>query len=305
MRPIFLKRVLKDPLLHFLVVGFVLFAAFELVSRDKQSGDVNRIIVDRDRLLAFMQYRSKVFDADRAKDLLDNLPEEKLQALIDDFVRDEALYREAKALNLDKNDYALRQRLIRQLEFINEGFISANRTLSETDLQRYLDANKDRYTVAPKITFTHVFFSAEKHGDEKSHALALAKLKELNGSQVRFHEALSHGDRFLYHRNYVNKAAAEIASHFGSAMQANLLAQDADEKIWRGPFRSLYGFHLVMVTRLTAGYVPPLAEVRQRVMQDAMEARMKKELDRINQSIVDAYEVEVVDVLKRDLPSTE
>jgi hypothetical protein len=129
--------------------------------------------------------------------------------------------------------------------------------LSETDLQRYLDENNDRYAVAPKTTFTHGFFSSEKHGDEKSRALALAKLKELNGSQVRFHEALSHGDPFLYHRNYVNKAAAEITSHLGSVMQAHLFAQDTDEKIWRGPFRSLYGFHLIMVTRLTAGFVPP------------------------------------------------
>ena len=88
-------------------------------------------------------------------------------------------------------------------------------------------------------------------------------------------------------------------------MQAQLFAQDADEKIWRGPFRSLYGYHLVMVTRLTVGYVPSLAEVRRRVEQDAMQARMKKELDRISQSIVDAYEVEVVDVLKQDLPSGE
>ena len=65
MRPISLKRVLKEPLLHFLVVGFVLFAAVDFVSRDEQSGGVNRIVVDRDRLLTFMQYRSKVFDADR------------------------------------------------------------------------------------------------------------------------------------------------------------------------------------------------------------------------------------------------
>ena len=300
------ERVLKEPLLHFLVVGFLLFVVFEFVSGGEKSDGLNRIVVDRDRLLTFMQYRSKISEADRAKDLLDNLPVEKLQALIDDYVRVEALYREAKALNLDKNDdYFSRQRLIRQLEFINEGFVSANITLSEADLQRYLDTHEDRYYVAPKITFTHVFFSTEKRGEEKSQALALAKLNELNGSQVPFHEAVSHGDRFVYHRNYVNKAAAEIASHFGLSLQENLFAQDVNEHIWRGPFRSFYGFHLVMVTRLTAGYVPPLTEVRQRVEQDAIQARLKMELGRINKSIVDAYEVEVVDAIKRDLPSTE
>ncbi len=299
------KRLLKEPLLLFLLMGLVLFLVFDLISKDEQSDALNRIVVDRDRLLTFMQYRSKTFNANRSEDILDNLPEEELQALIDDYVREEALYREAKALNLDKNDYASRQRLIRQLEFINQGFISSTITLSEMDLQRYLDTHNDRYYVPPKITFTHVFFNAEKRGEDSAHALALAKLDELNESQVPFHEALSHGDRYLYHRNYVNKEADEIASHFGSAMQRQLFAEVADDKIWRGPFHSAYGYHLVMMTRLKAGYDPPLAEVRQRVEQDAVQARLKTELDRINQSIVNGYEVEVVDVLKADLPSAE
>ena len=284
-------------------MGLVLFLAFDLISKDEQSDALNRIVVDRDRLLTFMQFRSKIFEADRIGDALDNLPEEELQKLIDDYVREEALYREAKALNLDKNDYTSRRRLIRQLEFINQGFISSSITLSEMDLQGHLDAHNDRYYVPPKITFTHVFFNADKRGEDSAHALALAKLDELNESQVPFHKALSHGDRYLYHRNYVNKEADEIASHFGPAMQKQLFALDANDKIWHGPFHSPYGSHLVMVTRHTAGYAPPLKEVRQRVEQDAIQARLKLELDRINQSIVDAYEVEVVDALKRDLPS--
>lgn len=284
-------------------MGLVLFLAFDLISKDEQSDALNRIVVDRDRLLTFMQFRSKIFEADRIGDALDNLPEEELQKLIDDYVREEALYREAKALNLDKNDYTSRRRLIRQLEFINQGFISSSITLSEMDLQGHLDAHNDRYYVPPKITFTHVFFNADKRGEDSAHALALAKLDELNESQVPFHKALSHGDRYLYHRNYVNKEADEIASHFGPAMQKQLFALDANDKIWHGPFHSPYGSHLVMVIRYTAGYAPPLKEVRQRVEQDAIQARLKLELDRINQSIVDAYEVEVVDALKRDLPS--
>ena len=284
-------------------MGLVLFLAFDLISKDEQSDALNRIVVDRDRLLTFMQFRSKIFEADRIGDALDNLPEEELQKLIDDYVREEALYREAKALNLDKNDYTSRRRLIRQLEFINQGFISSSITLSEMDLQGHLDAHNDRYYVPPKITFTHVFFNADKRGEDSAHALALAKLDELNESQVPFHKALSHGDRYLYHRNYVNKEADEIASHFGPAMQKQLFALDANDKIWHGPFHSPYGSHLVMVTRHTTGYAPPLKEVRQRVEQDAIQARLKLELDRINQSIVDAYEVEVVDALKRDLPS--
>lgn len=299
------ERLLKEPLLHFLVMGLVLFAAFRFVSNEEQSDALNRIVVDRDRLLTFMQNRARIFGAERFEEILDNLPEDELQALIDDYVREEALYREAKALNLDKNDYTSRQRLIRQLEYINQGFISSTIALSESEVQDFLSTHQERYYVLPKVTFTHVFFNADSRGEDESQALALAKLDELNESQVPFHKALSHGDRYLYHRNYVNKEADEIASHFGSAMQRQLFVEEASDKIWRGPFRSPYGFHLVMMTKRTAGYAPPLEEVRQWVEQDAIQARLKMELDRINQFIVEAYEVEIIDVLKGDSASTE
>ena len=301
-----LRKLLKEPLVHFLVIGFGLFVVFGYVSKDQRSDPVNRIVVDRDRLLTFMGYRSKNPNVDSHEDQLDDLSAPELQTLIDDYIREEALYREAKALNLDKNDYTLRRRLIRQLEFINQGLISSTLTLAESDLKDYLGSQKDRYYVPPKITFTHVFFNRERHGDDSAQALAQEELKVLNDARVPFHRGLSHGDRYLYHRNYVSKDAGEIASHFGQGMQEQLFVIDPDSESWHGPFRSPYGYHLAMVTKRTAGYHPPLGEVRQRIEQDVMQARLKEELDRITQSIVDAYEVQVADGLQGDaLPAGE
>ncbi len=295
-----LRKLLREPLIHFLAIGLGLFVIFGYVSKDQRSDPANRVVVDRDRLLTFMGYRYKNLRVDNHEDLLDNLPTEELETLIADYVKEEALYREAKALSLDKNDYTLRRRLIRQLEFINQGLISSVLTLSETDLKDYLVAFKDRYYVPPKITFTHVFFNRERHGDDRAQALARKELKVLNDASVPFHAALSHGDRFLYHRNYVNKDAGEIASHFGAPMEQQLFAQDADDQQWYGPFASPYGYHLAMVTRQTAGYHPPLEEIRQRIEQDALQARLKEELDRITQSIVDGYEVTLAEGIQRD-----
>jgi len=297
------RRLLREPLLHFLAIGFGLFAVFGYISRDERSEPASHIVVDRDRLVTFMGYRSRGPQTGRAEDLLDSLSKGELQSLIAEYVREEALYREAKALSLDRSDYSLRRRLIRQLEFINQGLISPTIALSESDLLDYLEARKDRYYVPSKITFTHVFFNRDKHGDTQALALARRKLHALNESRVPFHAALSHGDRFLYHRNYVSKDADEIASHFGSTMQEKLFAGGADSQLWQGPFRSAYGYHLVMVTRLQAGYHPSLAEVHQRVAQDAMQSRLKAELDRVAQSIVDAYEVVVVTGIQQDTPS--
>ena len=288
------KDLLKEPLLHFMIVGLILFLAFEFAAQEEVINEDDRIIVDRESLITFMQYRSKVFERERIEQALDGLSEDELQSLIDDYVKEEALYREAKALNLDKNDYSSRQRLIRQLEFINQGFLSATISLTEEDLRLFLDANPDRYYEPGTITFTHVFYNTDRHGAEKALALAKEKLLELDEYNVQFHQALSHGDRFLYHRNYVNKNTEEIGSHFGEEMQESVFALDADDQRWNGPFQSEYGYHLVMVTRKIEGYLPPLEEILPRVEQDTAQARLNEELDKINQAIVDAYEVDVV-----------
>ncbi len=284
-----------------MALGILIFLVFGSVTEDES----NRITVDRESLLTFIQYRSKTFDRARIEEALDNLPEAELQTLIDDYTLEEALYREAKALRLDEQDYSLRQGLIRKLEFMNEGIISSTTKLSDAELQRYMETNKARYYVPAKTTFTHVFFNAKTHGEETAEALARAKLESLNDSGIPFHEAPSHGDRFLYHRNYVNKAADEIASHFGSDLQEQLFEFEADDTVWRGPLRSTYGFHLVMVTKQTPGYAPSLEDVRGRVELDAAQDRLKPEMDRINQAILDSYDVEIIGDLTTDKSSPE
>jgi len=282
-----------------LVLGACLFAVYSYRTADRQADPQNRIVVDREQLLAFIAYRTRTAQGPRPEDILDNLPEDALQKLIDEYVEEEALYREALALGLDKSDYMLRRRLIRQLEFINQGLITSTMDLSEEDLQNHLENNKDRYYVPAKITFTHVFLNREKHGDRDARRLAEQELKALNRSKVPFHKALSHGDRFLYHRNYVGKNRDEVASHFGPELPEALFGLSPDDSRWHGPYQSPYGYHLVMLTRRVEGYDPTLEEIRERLEQDVMQFRLKQEMSRISQSIVKGYEAVVAEGIQR------
>lgn len=278
-----LKSFLKEPLVHFLFIGFALFIIFNEAG-DNNNNDI--IVVDHDRLLTFIQYRAKEFDQQKYSQILDSLPAEQKQNLINDYVREEALYREAKALRLDQNDNVARRRMIQQLEYMTRGFITTNINLSDADLQQFLNENQVNYTVADKITFTHVFLKSE----DKTKSL----LDDLNNNQVAFHQAMQYGDRFLYKRNYVNKDAEEIASHFGSAMRISLFDLKPSDKIWQGPFRSDYGYHLVMLTDHKAGYVPTLNDIRERVRQDAFQLLIQKKLDEAMQLIVEQYDVDLM-----------
>ena len=280
--------------MHFLAAGLGLFVLFGLVNRGDQDSDPNVITVDQEALLTFIQYRIKAFDPDLAKNKLNALSDEDLQRLIDDYVREEVLHREAVALGLDDDDYIIRRRLVQKLEFITEGFAEAGADVDEADLLRYFDANKADYYVEPYVTFTHVFFQTEDRPREQARALAEKELQKLNRDSVPFSDAPQHGDRFLYHVNYVERTPDYVGSHFGPPMTRALFELEPNEFVWRGPFDSAYGVHLVLLTTNEPGREPELAELEGRVREDARRAKVREETEEAIADVVDAYDVRVV-----------
>jgi hypothetical protein len=291
-----LKKLLREPLVHFLAIGVGLFVLFDLIAPEDSNLDSKTIVVDRDALLTFVQFRSKAFNPEVAAARLDALGDAELSMLIDDYVREEALHREALALGMDQNDYVIKQRLIQSLQFITNGFVSAAVDVSDEEITEYYEANRDDYYVDPYVTFTHVYFSNDRHGREQARKLADAKLAELNTEQVPFSESTRHGDRFLYNVNYVERTEDFVGSHFGRSMAAELFTLEADDSRWHGPFESAYGFHLVMVTRRTDGLYPPLEEIADSVREDALRIKLDEQNERAVQAIVDTYDIRMGDV---------
>jgi len=222
-------KILKDPLVHFLVLGLGLFVLFDLVASDDAAYDSRVINVDRDALLTFVQYRSRAFQPQAAAARLDGMSEEELEHLISDYVREEALHREAKALGVDKNDYIIKRRMIQSIEFITDGFVTAAVDVSDDDLTAHYEANREIYYINPFVTFTHVFFDGERHNRNEALALATTKLRELNRQRVPFSAAPGHGDRFPYFVNYVERDPQFVASHFGLPMAEEVFALESSD----------------------------------------------------------------------------
>ncbi len=286
-----MKKILRDPLVHFLVLGLGLFVLFGLVASDDATYDSKVINVDRDALLTFVQYRSRAFQPQAAAARLDGMSEEELERLISDYVREEALHREAKALGVDKNDYVIKRRMIQSIEFITDGFVTAAVEVSDEDVAAYYETNREAYYVNPFVTFTHVFFNGERHSRDEAFALASAKLAELNKDRVPFSHAPRHGDRFPYFLNYVERDPQFVASHFGLPMSEQVFALEASDATWHGPFESENGLHLVLLTRKAEGRYPDLAEVEAIARDDAEREAIAKQKDKAIQAIVDTYEV--------------
>jgi hypothetical protein len=287
-----MNKLLKEPLLHFLVLGLALFVLFELVAEEEGSAGGKTITVDRDALLTFIQFRTRAFEPSIAAQRLDGLSDQELELLVDDYVREEALYREALALGMDRNDYVIKRRMIQSVEFITKGFVTRAVEVSDDDVKAHYEANRKDYYIEPFVTFTHVFFSNEGRTEAEIDALAAAELNALNTRRVPFSAAPGRGERFPYFVNYVERDPEFVASHFGSAMAEAIFSLEPDELAWKGPYLSPYGTHLVLLTRKAPGRFPELSEIESSVRQDAERAALQKANEAAIQAIVDTYEVE-------------
>jgi hypothetical protein len=288
---VLMRALLREPLLHFALAGLALFALHRAVVGDPRRADERVIVVDRAALLEFVQYRSRAFDAAAAAHLYDGLSPTAQQALREDYVREEALHREALKLGLARDDYVIRQRLVQKLEFALRG-ASAPEAPSDAALASYYAAHAADYAEAASISFAHVFFDAEQRGAEAALAAAHAELAALNRARVRFDEAPQHGDRFAFHVNYVERTHDFVAGHFGAELADAVFALAPSDE-WRGPYASPYGAHLVLVSARAPARTPELAEIRARVAEDAQREAAERALASAVAEVIARYEVRV------------
>jgi len=284
-----MKAFLKEPLVYFLLIGGVIFSLSSFFEETYE--DTQEIVVDRASLLRYIQQKTKAIVQTQLVRSFETMPDAKRQQWIDAYVREEALYREGQALGLGKDDPLIKGRVIQKLEFITQEYSEAVLKVSDAQLEAYFDTHKKDYYIESFVTFTHVFFNRESHGDEIAHTLAVEKLKALNENKVPFAEGIQHGDRFPFHVNYVERTPDFIASHFGDTMSEQVFDFSVSEETWRGPYVSAYGSHVILVSRLELGRDPELTEVVSQVYQDAQRQQMTAGLEKAYQSIIDTYTV--------------
>jgi hypothetical protein len=262
-----LKRLLHEPLLHFLIAGGILFGMYRLIHHAAPEAGGKTIVVDKGSLLTFLQFRSKAFKPDYFAAQFEAMTPKERQDLIDQYVEEEALYREARSLGLEQGDDVIRQRLVQKMRYLMDDLAD---TGSPTDavLQQYLEKNKDQYAIAPSVTFTHVFADASLHGDQGARNLAEQLKARLNAVHAQFNDSPQFGDRFPFLQNYVERTFDFVGSHFGADFASELKQIPASGSAWIGPIKSNYGYHVVLVTARTESRLPELHEIRAQVEDD-------------------------------------
>ncbi len=288
------SRVIREPLLHFAVLGVVLFGFFYVLNPDQLGPkiDPKTVVVDERSLLKFLQFQMKAFDGKLVKTRFDAMSKEQKDALVKRYIREEVLYREALSLGFDKSDYVIKRRMIQKLDFITQGFTESLGSPSNQYILDYFEKNKKDYFVEPWVTFTHVFFDNKRLGVNKTKELAQQKLNELNQQKAIFSDAVKHGSRFLYHTNYVERTPGFVTSHFGKKMAGELFKLEPSKTKWHGPFSSSFGSHVVMLAARREGRLPALDEIRSKVEYDARRALIRERTEKTIQNIIASYTIE-------------
>ena len=291
-----MPALLKQPLLHFLVLGLLLFVVYGRVSdqSDKFEGGSavsSHIRVDRSALLNYMQYQAKAFDTAAFSKQLDAMSNEERQSLIDAYVREEALYRDALRLGMDEGDYIIRQRLVQKLEFLLENIAADSINPTESELKGFYEAHVSDYKVDPVYTFTHVFLDAEKAGMEAARNNALGLMPELKGRP--FADASQFGDRFPFLQNYVERTRDFIVNNFGEAFVVALDGLAIEGNQWQGPIQSRYGYHLVMLVQRSEASTPSFEQVKERVLDDFRYESLAHKREEAEAEVVKTYDVSV------------
>lgn len=291
-----MQNILKQPLLHFLFAGFLLFVFYTFTgSQEAPQADDSVISVSRQDLLTFMQYRANAFNEELFARQLDEMSEEQRQLLIEEYYREEALYREALSMGMDEGDYNIKLRMIEKLRFLLQDSVAAVAIPDDEVLQAYYAANENVYTRPASYTFTHVFVDDPEHS-EAGRARAETLLSQLQENEVDFMGASAYGDTFPYLQNYVRRSRDFIRNNFNDAFADWLDTLEPDNSVWAGPVETDFGFHLVMLTDLFPAQLPPLEDVRNRVTEDYQIEQQFLSRRAAEDNLVENYELVVEEI---------
>jgi hypothetical protein len=284
-----LSGLLRQPMLHFLAGGALLFLAYAMLGGgDAEEGVAGRAQGPEQRILVTSGQVESLASAFAAR--WRRPPgEEELAELVAEHVREEAVVREALALGLDQGDAVIRRQLRLKMEFLAQDTASLGEP-TEAELQALLARLADRLATPARLGFRHVFLEVGRRGEVAAQAEAATLLAALNGPGG---EALAEGagDRFLLGYAFPPTPAPEIARNFGGDVAAALEAAPAGR--WNGPVRSAYGLHLLRVEAREAARAPSLDEARQALRAEWAAQRRREALDLFVAGLVARYVVRI------------
>ena len=249
-------KLLREPLVHFMFIGAVIYLLYGVFAVPVPEDTDKTIVISAGEIQWMKTSWQKRWNRPPT--------EKEFDGLIQQYIKETVLYREALTMGLNKHDVVIRRRLAQKLEFLAKDLVALTPP-SEEELQTYFDTHKQLYTEPMLYTFTQVFVDPDKRGDatlndaEKIKAALIAQ-----GGDIANAGAL--GDTLMLQNYYPQKEQIEIQKQFGSGFTESLIELAPGQ--WHGPVLSGFGVHLVYVSEVIESPTPVFADVRENVVAD-------------------------------------
>jgi peptidyl-prolyl cis-trans isomerase C len=274
-----LHRLSREPLAHFLLAGLLLFAAASFFDHSSAStGDRIYVAAPEIQRLRDVWARQYGREPDAAQ----------MRNLIDDYIREEILYREALASGLDKDDSIIRRRLVEKMEFLSQEVAGGDP--SEAELQKFFNRNREKFQLPAQLAFSHIFFSQSRRGssaaDDARRALAVLRARSgAAGLETQF------GDPFMLQSEYPLQTREEVKSLFGPEFATQVFHLASGH--WEGPIPSTYGLHLVRISQYSPAHLPQLSEIRSEVVTEFKNERLQVASEAYYRRLRERYRIDV------------
>ncbi|WP_258601278.1 peptidylprolyl isomerase [Mesorhizobium sp. AR10] len=268
-------KLLREPLLHFLVIGAVLFGVFRLTADDGPAQ--GEIIVSAGQIASMEAIFSRTWQRPPTAG--------EREALVRDYIRDEVLYREAITMGLDRDDAIIRRRMRQKMEFVAD--LTAQAEPTDAELKTFVADHPAWFRAEPHVSFSHIYFQTST----KSSPSAAELEPLLQGLNAGTADASQVGDQFMAGFDFRDATMSDVAKTFGDSFAGWI--DHAGRGRWEGPVTSVYGVHLVRVGERVEARDPPFEDIREAARREWLHARKVVANDAFYEKVRSRYVIKV------------
>ena len=246
------------------MIGVLLFVADSQLTDDR-----NEIVITsalRDRLATLWTTQTGLIAT-----------EAEIDALLDNWLKEEVLYQEALRLGLDEEDSIVRRRLVQKLGFIAESEPIPAPEIGE--LEAFYQQHIDDYTLPVRYSFQHLYFQQFESAQEA--------LEQINKGAL----ARDFGESSMLNPAYAYRSALDLNATFGADFASQIANLPVES--WQGPVQSGFGFHLVLLNVVHPEQTTPLDAIGQQVTEDYRRARQLEARDIYVENLLQQYNIRV------------
>jgi len=280
--------LLREPLVHFTIIGAVIYLLYGIYAEPVPEADDKTLVVTSGEIEWMQTAWQKRWSRPPTA--------EELDGLVRQYIRETVLYREALTMGLNQHDTVIRRRLAQKLEFLAKDLVTLTPP-TEEELRAYFGLHQQRYQEPVRYNFTQIFLDRDKRGDATLDDAEMIKATLIAKGEA-IEDAGALGDGFLLQNEYREMSQAEIQKLFGSDFAESLVEKSPGQ--WHGPLLSGYGVHLVYVSHISDPPPRGFGEVRERVVQDWTTEKSEELNEQFYASLRDQYTVVIEEPAEKD-----